>query len=130
MWRPARAAFLFGLLLGLAFAPLSGSAEGQVLFGGPKKEKESPLKNLTGQVVNKEGKGIAQAVVYLKDKKKMEIITHVCNDKGEFHFPDLDPKTDYEVHAELNGASSDNRSISSIDGRKDLYFVLEMGAPK
>lgn len=103
----------------------------QAQFPGPRKNKDrNQQKNLTGQVVDKEGKGIAQAVVYLKDKKTLEMKTHISDDKGDYRFPGLDPNTDYEVHAEHKGASSSRRSVSSFDGRTDVYLVLEIGEPQ
>ena len=108
-----------------------GAAMSQAQFPEPKKgnDKNAP-KNLTGQVVDKVGKGLAEAIVYLKDKRTLEVITHISDERGNYRFSSLDPNTDYEVHAELKGASSSKRSVSSFDGRKEVYLVLEIGAPQ
>jgi hypothetical protein len=122
-----RAVFLLlFLFIGTMVAPWGG-AMGQAQFPGPRKDKDrNQQKNLTGQVVDKEGKGLSDAVVYLKDKKSLAMVTHISDEKGEYRFPGLDPNADYEVHAEFKGASSAKRSISSIDGRRDIYLVLEI----
>ena len=125
---PASAAALVIILYGLAVAAPLGAAMSQPQFPGSKKgnDKNAP-KNLTGQVVDKEGKGLAQAIVYLKDKRTLEVKTHISDERGNYRFSSLDPNTDYEVHAELKGASSSKRSVSSFDDRKEVYLVLKIG---
>jgi hypothetical protein len=118
----------------LALAIVAGSAvpaSGQAQFPAPKKDKErNAPKNLTGQVVNKDGIGVREAIVYLKDKKTLEMKTHISDEKGAYRFTGLDPNEDYEVRAESKGASSTKRTVSSFDDRKEVYLVLELGAAK
>ena len=108
---------------------LFSASTSQAQFPWPKKnnDKNAP-KNLTGQVVDKEGKGLAEAIVYLKDKRTLEMKTHISDERGNYRFSGLDPNTDYEVHAELKGTASSKRSVSSFDGRKEVYLVLEIVA--
>jgi carboxypeptidase family protein len=126
---PVCAAILVSLLTCLpAIIPRSAAAV-QAQFPAPRKDSDrSRQKILTGQVVDKEGKGLAEAVVYLKNKKTLEIETHISDEKGGYRFSGLEPNTDFEVHAELKGASSARRTVSSLDDRKDVYLVLEIGA--
>ena len=123
----------FAALL-LSLAILAGSAApvlGQAQFPGPRKDKErNAPKNLTGQVVDKDGTGIREAIVYLKDKKTLEMKTHISDEKGAYRFTGLDPNEDYEVHAESKGAASSKRTVSAFDDRKEVYLVLELGAAK
>lgn len=118
----------------LALAIVAGSAapaSGQARFPAPKKDNErNTPKNLTGQVVDKDGIGIREAIVYLKDKKTLEMKTHISDEKGAYRFTGLDPNEDYEVRAESKGASSAKRTVSSFDDRKEVYLVLELGAAK
>lgn len=110
-------------------AATAGFAVSQAQFPKPRKDNDrNAPKNLTGQVVDKSGKGIADAVVYLKDKKSLEIKTHISDSKGNYRFPGLDPNIDYEVHSEYQGSSSPKRTVSSFDERKDPYLVLEIAA--
>lgn len=118
----------------LSLAILAGSAApalGQAQFPGPKKDKDrNAPKNLTGQVVDKQGVGVREAIVYLKDKKTLEMKTHISDEKGAYRFTGLDPNEDYEVHAESKGAASPKRTVSAFDDRKEVYLVLELGAAK
>ena len=108
-----------------------GTAGSQVQFPAPKKgnDKNAP-KNLTGQVVDEKGKGLAEAIVYLKNKRTLEVVTHISDERGDYRYSGLDPNTDYEVHAELQGASSSKRSVSSFDDRKEIYLVLEISGSR
>lgn len=103
------------------------AANSQFQYPPPKKDNDAnKQKNLSGQVVDKSGKGLAEAVVYLKDKKSLAMKTHISDDKGSYRFSGLDPNTDYEVHAEYKGTSSAKRSVSSFDDRKEVYLALEV----
>ncbi|HEX9897593.1 MAG TPA: carboxypeptidase-like regulatory domain-containing protein, partial [Candidatus Methylomirabilis sp.] len=57
-------------------------------------------KTLTGQVVDKEGKGLAQAVVYLKNQRTLAVRTHIADGEGKYRFNGLSPEIDFAVHAE------------------------------
>ncbi|MBI3896336.1 MAG: carboxypeptidase regulatory-like domain-containing protein [Acidobacteria bacterium] len=104
---------------------------GRVQLPGPGGEEEqNGRKNLSGQVVDKQGKGLAQAVVHLKNKKTLDVKTFISNDEGNYRFNGLDANTDYAVHAEYQGAMSRDRSVSSFDDRKEVYLVLEIDTSK
>lgn len=137
---PAVAALLPILFsLGLA-AQSDKDFEGQgALLGArlqarsPKAEREEAgnvQKSVLGQVVDKEGKSLAQAVVHLKNKRSQEVTTHISNDQGDFRFRGLNPNVDYEVYAEFNGGSSSIRSVSLFDNRQEIYLVLEIDTSK
>ncbi len=97
----------------------------QARFPRPQKEPDVP-KSLVGQVVDKEGKALAQAVVHLKNKRTLDVNTHISDEQGNYRFRGLNPDIDYEVHAEFQGASSSKRGVSSFDDRKEVYLVLEI----
>ncbi|MBI4463981.1 MAG: carboxypeptidase regulatory-like domain-containing protein [Acidobacteria bacterium] len=104
---------------------------GRVQLPGPGEGQErNGRKNLSGQVADKQGKGLSQAVVYLKNKKTLEVKTFISNEQGNYRFNGLDPDTDYAVHAEYQGAVSRDRSVSSFDDRKEVYLLLEIDTSK
>ena len=104
----------------------------QVRFPRPSDGRVDPNapKTLTGQVVDKEGKGLGQAVVYLKNQRTLEVRTHISDGEGNYRFNGLAPETDFAVHAEHRGASSSTRTVSSFDDKKDVYLVLEIDPSK
>jgi hypothetical protein len=107
-------------------------ASPQVRFPRPPDGRVDPRapKTLTGQVVDRDGKGLAQAVVYLKNQRTLEVRTHISDAEGKYRFNGLNPETDFAVHAEHRGASSPTRSVSSFDDKKDVYLVLEIASAR
>ena len=52
--------------------------------------------------------------------------TRITDPEGNYIIRGLDRDTDYEVHAEFKGASSNSKNISSFDDRDEIYLVLEI----
>ena len=104
----------------------------QARFPRPPDTRVDPRapKTLTGQVVDKEGKGLAQAVVHLKNQRTLEVQTRISDNEGKYRFNGLNPETDFAVHAEFRGGSSPTRTVSSFDEKKDVYLVLEIDTSK
>ena len=100
----------------------------QARFPRPPDTRVDPRapKTLTGQVVDKEGKGLAQAVVHLKNQRTLEVQTRISDTEGKYRFNGLNHETDFAVHAEFRGGTSPTRSVSAFDEKKDVYLVLEI----
>ena len=106
----------------------SRAASPQARFPRPPDTRVDPRapKTLTGQVVDPDGRGLAQAVVYLKNERTLDVRTHIADGEGNYRFNGLNPEIDFSVHAEHRGASSRTRAVSSFDAKKDVYLVLEI----
>ncbi|MBI4443153.1 MAG: carboxypeptidase regulatory-like domain-containing protein [Acidobacteria bacterium] len=123
------------LACGVGFSPAALSQARQdpyVRYGGDREDSDpdSAIKTLTGQVVDKQGQGLAQAVVHMKNKKTLAVKTHIADDNGSFRIVGLNRDTDYAVHAEYRGKASSPRTVSSFDDRSEVYVVLEIDASK
>ena len=102
-----------------------------VLFAQEKpKGKESELRTVRGTVVDKEEAPVETAVVYLKNVHTQDIITHLSDSDGTFRFSGLDLNVDYEIHAEKEGMTSANRSVSNFDTRKEFVLTLKLDRKK
>jgi cellulase/cellobiase CelA1 len=102
-----------------------------VLFAQDKpKGKESELRTVRGTVVDKEESPVETAVVYLKNARTQDIITHLSDSDGTFRFSGLDLNVDYEIHAEREGWTSPTRSISNFDNRKEFVLTLKLDRKK
>lgn len=93
-------------------------------------QRESPLRTLTGTVVDKGDNVLPRAVVYLLNKRTQIIRTYISDDQGLYRFSGLDPNVDFDIHAELNGLTSISRTVSSFDTRKEIVLVLKVDRKK
>ena len=90
-----------------------------LLPGQGKKDKEDPtVRSLQGQVVDPDDKPAVGAVVQLKDTRTLQVRSFITQDNGEYRFSGLRSDTDYEVKADFNGMTSDNKRLSNFDSRK------------
>jgi hypothetical protein len=102
-----------------------------VLFAQEKpKGKGSELRTVRGTVVDKAESPVETAVVYLKNVRTQDIITHLSDTDGTFRFSGLDLNIDYEIHAEREGMTSAMRSISNFDTRKEFVLTLKLDRKK
>ena len=89
------------------------------LLAAQKKDKEDPnVRSLQGQVVDPDDKPAAGAVVQLKDTRTLQVRSFITQANGEYRFSGLRADTDYEVKADYNGMTSDNKRLSNFDSRK------------
>ena len=118
-----RSAFAWIALFTLAAASL-------LLAQEKPKGKESELRTVRGTVVDKDEAPVETAVVYLKNARTQDIITHLSDKDGTFRFSGLDLNVDYEIHAEKEGWNSATRSVSNFDTRKEFVLTLKLDHKK
>ena len=106
------AALLFALLV------LSASAQ------------QNELRTVHGAVLDKAENPVASAVVYLKNVRTSAVKTYISDRAGEYRFSGLDPNVDYEIHAENDTMTSNKRTVSSFDSRKDIVVSLKLDKAK
>jgi hypothetical protein len=118
--------FLVFSLMALAFAiPAHGQEQTK-----EQKRAEAQLRVVHGSVIDKSENPIASSVVYLKNLKSQAVKTYIADDSGSYRFSGLDPKVDYEIHAEHDDLTSPVRTISSFDSRRDLEVTLKLSRKK
>ncbi len=91
---------------------------------------EAQLRTVHGIVMDKSESSVASAVVFLKNTRSNAIRSYISDDQGNYRFSGLDPNTDYEVHAEKDGAQSQTRTVSSFDSKKDITLNLKIEKKK
>jgi hypothetical protein len=109
-------------LLLLAMVVASVASRGQA--------QDSALRTVSGSVVDKSETGIPAAVVYLENVRTLTVQSHITDGQGQYHFSGLDPNVDYEIHAEHDDLTSNNRTISSFDTRKAIVVNLKVDKEK
>jgi hypothetical protein len=65
-------------------------------------------------------------VVQLKDTRTLQVRSFITQENGEYRFSGLRADTDYEVKADYNGMSSDNKRLSNFDSRKIATVNLKL----
>jgi Carboxypeptidase regulatory-like domain len=101
-----------------------------VFAQGNPKGKESQLRTVRGTVVDNTETPSDTAVVYLKNTRTQDVITHLSDSDGTFRFSGLDLNVDYDIHAEKEGWTSASRSISNFDTRKEFVLTLKLDRKK
>src|SRR5579862_6314249 len=97
------------------------------LLSAQKKEREDPnIRSLQGQVNDPDEKPVAGAVVQLKDTRTLQVRSFITQENGSYRFSGLRTDTDYEVKADYNGMSSDNKRLSNFDTRKIAVVNLKL----
>ena len=114
----------------LGFVALAALAASPIFAQDKPKGKESELRTVRGTVVDKSEAPVETAVVYLKNLRSQDIITHLSDSDGTFRFSGLDLNVDYEIHAEKEGVTSSTRSISNFDSRKEFVLTLKLDHKK
>jgi hypothetical protein len=94
------------------------------------KKREAQLRTVRGVVMDKADNPISGSVVFLKSVRSNSVRSSYTDDTGSYRFSGLDPNTDYELHAEKEGAKSATRTVSSFDSRKDIVLNLKIDKKK
>jgi hypothetical protein len=92
--------------------------------------QQSELRTVRGAVLDKAENPIPSAVVYLKNVRTLAVKTYISDNSGDYRFSGLDPNVDYEVHAETDNLTSNTRTVSSFDTRKDIVISLKVDREK
>ena len=91
------------------------------------KDKEDPtIRSLQGQVNDSDEKPVAGAVVQLKDARTLQVRSFITQADGSYRFSGLRTDTDYEIKADYNGMSSDDKRLSNFDTRKIATVNLKL----
>ncbi|HEY1496893.1 MAG TPA: carboxypeptidase-like regulatory domain-containing protein [Candidatus Solibacter sp.] len=104
------------MLLLLALAPASFA----------QKKGDNATRSVQGAVTTPEDGVAAGAVVYLKNVKTLQVRSFITKEDGLYHFYELSPDVDYELKADLSGATSSPKTLSSFDSRKQATINLKL----
>ena len=91
---------------------------------------QSDLRTVRGTVMDKDESPLASAIVHLKNVRTLTVRTYIADSAGQYRFSGLDPNVDYELHAERDNLTSNSRTISSFDTRKEIVVPLKVDKEK
>jgi len=98
--------------------------------GASAQSERTNLRTLSGHVIDGHSEPLAKAVVYLKNTKTLAINTSFTEADGSYRFPALSANVDYEVHAEYKGITSDTKTLSAFDSRREPTINLKIRTDK
>lgn len=109
-----------GLLLVLCTAVVSAQSS----------KNETHLRTVSGQVTDRSENPAPGSVVFLKNLRTNAVSSRFADKDGNYKFSGLDPNADYELHAELNDERSAVKTMSTLDGRKEMTLNLKLDKKK
>ena len=113
--------------VGIARAQIQGPpSSNPPLFKGERKKAESNERSLTGTIVDKADAPVEGAVVQIKDTKTLRVRSFLTKADGKYQFHGLSVDIDYEVKAERQGISSETRTLTVYDSRKEPILNLKL----
>lgn len=115
-------------------APPTGNRRDPGLFGGSggqKKDKNNKgddenARAVAGTVRNEADEPVEGAVVQLKDSKSLKVRSYITKADGVYKFFGLSTNADYDLRADLRELSSEKRTLSVFDSRKQAIINLRM----
>ena len=91
---------------------------------------QTDLRTVRGTVLDKDENPLASAIVHLKNVRTLTVRTYISDGTGLYRFSGLDPNVDYALHAESGNLTSNTRTISSFDTRKEIVVPLKVDREK
>ena len=91
---------------------------------------QGDMRTVRGTVVDKNENPMSSAIVHIKNVRTMTVRTYITDTAGTFRFSGLDSNVDYELHAETDTLTSNTRTISSFDTRKEIIVPLKIEKEK
>jgi hypothetical protein len=95
-----------------------------------KKKGGETTRSVQGTVTVADDTPVNGAVVQLKNTKTLQIRSFITKEDGTYHFYDLSPDIDYELKADYQGASSNTKTLSSFDSRRQTVLNLKLNPKK
>jgi hypothetical protein len=91
---------------------------------------QADLRTVRGTVLDRNENPLPSAIVHLKNVRTLTVRTYISDNAGQYRFSGLDPNVDYEIHAEHENLTSNTRTISSFDTRKEIVVPLKVDREK
>ncbi|HET9088461.1 MAG TPA: carboxypeptidase-like regulatory domain-containing protein [Acidobacteriaceae bacterium] len=87
-------------------------------------------RSVQGRVVDDQDTPLRSAIVYLSDQRTKTVESYITQEDGAYRFQQLSPNDDYKLWAQLEGAKSKTKILSSFDGRSVFRVILKISPKK
>jgi hypothetical protein len=98
------------------------------LFQGDKKEKgdDENVRSVQGAVRDNTDQLVEGAVVKLKDTKTLRVRSFITQKDGVYRFHGLSTNVDYQIWADHQDMTTDQRTLSVFDSRRQAVVNLKL----
>jgi len=96
----------------------------------PAQIQRNPPRTITGTVTDGGHEPLRGAVVQIETEGTMTIQSFVTDERGIYHFRNLNPDADYQVWATFRGVHSKHENISKFDHKADREIPLKIELAK
>jgi hypothetical protein len=90
------------------------------------RSEDSNVRSVQGVVTDATGNLVAGAIVHCKNTKTLQVRSYITKSDGSYAFHGLSTNVDYELKAEHDGASSDEKTLSVFDSRRMAVIDLKL----
>lgn len=99
---------------------------------GKKKDKDEDANTraVGGVVRNEADDPVEGAIVQLKDTKSLRVRSYITKADGQYRFYGLSQNVDYELRADYQDMTSDTKTLSVFDNRKQAVINLKLEKKK
>lgn len=94
------------------------------------REEEAKLRTVQGVVRDEADNVVEGAVVQLKNTKSLQVRSFITRQDGTYRFGGLNRNIDYELKADYRGKTSDTKTLSVFDDRKQPVINLKLEGKK
>jgi len=113
-------------LLAVGMVVLLGALPSVFAQGRKKDSEDDKFRMVQGTVTDASDNAVEGAVVQLKNAKTLQVRSFITKEQGAYYFHGLDPNVDYTLKAESQGASSQPKTLSTFDSRKQPVINLKL----
>jgi hypothetical protein len=92
--------------------------------------QRNPPRTITGTVTDGGHEPLRGAVVQIETEGSMTIQSFVTDERGIYHFRNLNPDADYQVWATFRGMHSKHENVSKFDHKQDREIPLKIELAK
>jgi hypothetical protein len=90
------------------------------------KKTEPTTRTIRGLVTDASDAPVTGAVVQLENLKTQQIRSFITKDDGAYSFFELNTDTDYRVKANYKDTSSNAKTLTSFDSRREAVINLKL----
>ena len=113
-------------ILAVGVAVLLAAVPAVFAQGRKKDSEDDKFRMVQGTVTEANDNAVEGAVVQLKNARTLQVRSFITKEQGAYYFHGLDPNVDYVLKAEYQGASSQPKTLSSFDSRKQPVINLKL----